>query len=32
MEPSGFESRPGKVGYPLEASLAWCTGDRGCEA
>ena len=32
MEPSGFESRPAKVGHQPEASLAWCTGDRGCEA
>lgn len=32
VEPSGFDPRPAKVGHQPEASLAWCTGDRGCEA
>jgi hypothetical protein len=29
---NGFESRPVKVGHQPEASLAWCAGDRDCEA
>lgn len=30
--PSGYESRPAKVGRQPEASLAWWWGDPSCEA
>jgi hypothetical protein len=29
MGPSGFKSRPAKVGHQPEASLAWTRGDLG---
>ena len=30
--PAGLESRPVKVGHQPEPSVAWCTGNRHCEA
>ena len=30
--PAGLESRPVKVGHEPEPSVAWCTGNRHCEA